>query len=65
MADVACVGVADDVVGPFVPGRVCVSSADVFGLQRLELLEGAEFVCHCGDAEGMGEADEMGWAGGG
>ena len=46
MADVACVGVADDVVGPFVAGGVCVAGAHVFGLEGFELLESAELVCH-------------------
>lgn len=46
---VAGVRVPSDVGSPFVLGCICVTCADVFLLERLELLLGAEFVglCHC------------------
>lgn len=47
MPDITRIGISHDVVGPFVACRVCVARADVFRLQGFELLEGAEFVCHC------------------
>jgi len=39
------VGVTSDVGGPFVFGGVGVAGPDVFVLESLELLLGAEFVC--------------------
>ena len=44
MTDVRGVRVAVDVGRPFVLGRVGVAGAHVAGLQRFELLLGAEFV---------------------
>ena len=44
MALVASVGVPSDVGSPFVFGCIRVTRADVFLLERLELLLGAEFV---------------------
>lgn len=51
VADVGGVRVADNVVGPFVACGVGVAGADVFLLEVLELLEGAQLVGHDGDGD--------------
>lgn len=49
MTDVRSVGVAHDVGGPFELCCVGVAGTDVAGLERFEVLLGAEFVGHdCG-----------------
>lgn len=48
MANVRGLGVANDVGHPLVLGGVCVASADIAGLEGLEVLEGAQFVGHFG-----------------
>ncbi len=48
MALIRCVRVAGDVGGPLVFGGVGVAGPDVFVLESLELLLGAEFVGLCG-----------------
>ena len=46
MSDVGGVAVAVDIGGPFELCCVCVAGADVARLEGLELLLGAELVCH-------------------
>lgn len=53
MPDVACETITVDVGGPFEFGGVGVAGADVAGLQLLELLLGAEFVCLGGSVSGV------------
>jgi hypothetical protein len=51
VADVGGVRVANNVVGPFVARGVGVAGADVFLLEVLKLLEGAQLVGHDGDGD--------------
>ena len=46
MSNIGCKAVADDVIRPFVTGSAFMTCANEFGLQELEVAEGAEFVCH-------------------
>ena len=54
MSNVAGIRVANDIVGPFMARDVCVAGTHEFGLEGLELLEGAELVGHTEWMEGRG-----------